>query len=192
MFSDPEKIVDQLGLEESTTAIAADLGAGSGAYTIALAKRLKDSGKVYAVEVQKDLVARLKNLAINQGLSNVEVVWGDIERQGATKLADRSVDLVTIANTVFQVEDKEGMVGEVKRILKPGGRVLVVDWTSSFGGLGPEQSAVVSAKDAQDLFERGGFSFEKNIDAGANHYGLFMRKSGAVSAAFENKFTEQA
>jgi len=189
MFSDPEKIVDQLGLEEGITATAADLGAGSGAYTIALAKRLKDSGKVYAIEVQKDLVARLKNLALNQGLSNVEVVWGDIERQGATKLADRSVDLVTIANTIFQVEDKDGTVGEIKRILKPGGRVLVVDWTSSFGGLGPEQDAVISAKDAQDLFERGGFSFEKNIDAGANHYGLLMRKSGAGETVFENNFS---
>jgi SAM-dependent methyltransferase len=67
----------------------ADLGAGSGFYTIAAAKALISTGRVYAVDAQKDLLTKIKNNAVSQGLYNVEVIWGDIEKPPAHTSARR-------------------------------------------------------------------------------------------------------
>jgi precorrin-6B methylase 2 len=65
-----------------------DLGAGSGFYTIEAAKLVRSGGRVYAVDVQQDLLAKLKNSAALAGLRNIEVVWGNIEKIGGTKLRE--------------------------------------------------------------------------------------------------------
>lgn len=187
MFSNPDTIVEQLDLEQSMT--VADLGAGSGGYTFALAAKLRDYGRVYAIEVQKGLVERIKNEAQQRGLSNIEAMWGDIERTGATKLAEGSVDMVVVANVLFQVEDRQGFIKEITRILKPGGKLLIVDWSGSFGGLGPKSDAVVSASEAKELFTQAGFTFEKDVDAGAQHYGFVMKRGkGSGGIVIENRF----
>lgn len=175
MFSNPEKIINQIGNDWSSVKVAADFGAGSGAYTIAIAKKLENNGKIYAIEIQKELITHIKNLSVSEGLSNIEVIWGDIERTGASKIADHSVDFAVVANVLFQAENKNNLIKEVKRTLKHRGFVLVVDWTDSFGGLGPEQGSVISGKEAQALFEKEGFSFDKKIDAGINHYGFLVK-----------------
>jgi len=183
-FSDPEHNIAQFKLDERMT--VADLGAGSGAYTIAAAERVRDFGRVYAVEVQRDLLPRIKNLASSKGLSNVEVLWGDIEGEGGTKIADGVVDAAIVSNILFQVEDKKGFIKELRRILKSGGKVLVVDWKDSFGNMGPAPDAVYTAPAARELFEKGGFAIKQEIDAGDHHYGFVALKEGG-GVTFENK-----
>lgn len=156
----------------------ADMGAGSGAYTLPLAVAAGDSGKVCAIEVQKDLVAALGAKAREARRGNVEVVWGDIEREGGTKLRAASVDFVLIANVLFQVPDKAGIAREAWRILKNGGRAVVIDWSGSFGGAGPTFRQVVRPDDARRVFEGERFRYEKPLfDAGAHHYGIVMKKN---------------
>ena len=154
----------------------ADLGSGSGHYTMAMAKALLSSGRVYAIDVQKDLLVKLKNQANREGFYNVEIIWGDVEKAGGTKLRDFSVDLVILGNTLFQIENKKNIVDEIRRILKPGGRAVVVDWTDSFGGIGPKQEAVVKKEKALEMFEKAGMHLDKEISAGAHHYGLLFKK----------------
>ena len=173
-FSNPEDNIAQLGKIKGLS--VADFGAGVGAYTMALAKKVGDSGRVYAIEVQKDLLKNIKNTATSLGLTNVEVLWGDIERMEATKLADKSVDIVVATDVMFQVEDKPSFVAEVKRVLKPKGRVLFVDWKDSYGGLGPRPKDVVSPDEARDYFENDGFEFVSVIESGDHHYGFVMSK----------------
>lgn len=173
-FANPVGNVAQLGKIEGMT--VADLGAGVGVYTMLLAEKVGDTGKVYAVDVQKDFLSKIQNNARDHGLVNIEVVWGDIERYGATKLADKSVDIAVLANVLFQAEDKMGVVGETKRVLKPGGKLLIVDWRDSYGGLGPQPEMVVRFDDAKAYFEDGGFVFEKTIETGTQHYGFIMSK----------------
>jgi len=175
-FSDPQKNIEQLELREGM--VVADFGAGSGAYTIAAAKSVGDSGHVYAVDVQKELLSGIKNLAAKEGVFNIEVIWGDIERIGKTKIKDGIIDVVIISNILFQVEDKIGLLNEAMRILKKTGIVLVVDWVDSFGGLGPDRDQIISHSEAKKLFEENNFSFIKNISAGDHHWGFVMEKYG--------------
>lgn len=174
-FSDPQYNIEQFGLHEGM--FVADFGAGTGAYTIASAKAVGSTGKVYAIEVQKDLLQNIQNAASSVGVSNVEVLWGDIERNGKTKIKDRCVDAVIVANVLFQVDDISGTIAEIKRILKPGGRVLVIDWKDSFGGMGPQTDTLIAYDDIKKSFEENGFSFIKNIEAGDHHYGFVVKNN---------------
>jgi ubiquinone/menaquinone biosynthesis C-methylase UbiE len=174
MFSDPVKNVEKSGIQPGME--IADLGAGSGHYTMAAAKALLSTGRVYAIDVEKELLAKIKNNAARAGLYNVEVIWGDIEKINGTKLKEASIDLAFLCNVLFQEENKTNIIKEIKRILKPGGRVLVVDWEDSFGGIGPSAEMVVKRDEAMDLFEKNGFHLDREISAGAHHYGLIYKK----------------
>lgn len=174
MFADPHHIIEQFDLQSG--AHVADLGAGAGALSLAAARAVGEKGRVYAIEVQKGLLERLKNHARQERLHNVEAIWGDIERQNGTHLKDRTVDAAICSNVLFQVEDKEGFVKETRRILKPGGKALFVDWSDSFNNTGPHPDHVVTEGAARELFEKGGFVFVKRIEAGAHHYGMIFKK----------------
>ena len=81
-----------------------------------------------------------------------------------------------MANVAFVLEDKKGAILEAKRIAKTKGRILFIEWSDSFGGIGPHKDHVLSEADAKKLFEDDGLIFVQNIDAGEHHYGLIYRK----------------
>lgn len=174
-FTNPLTNLNELGVYDGMVAV--DLGAGTGAYTIPLAERVGESGRVYAVEVQKEFLTNIKSATADRGFKNVEVIWGDIERLGGTKVKDGIADVAVVSNVLFQAEDKGGLLREVKRILKPQGKFLLVDWKDSFGNLGPVKDAVVPANIAQELAEREGFVVKKVFDAGEHHYGFVFYKA---------------
>lgn len=174
MFTDPESNIESFGIEPGMK--IADMGAGSGFYSISAAKRVGNTGKVYAIEVQKEVLAKIKNDADRAGVNNIEYIWGDIEVPNGTRLGNKVVDAVFLSNTLFQVENKKGTLLEAFRILKPKGRILLIDWSDSFGGMGPIQSAVVTDKMAKELLESVGFQFVKEFNPGEHHYALVMKK----------------
>ncbi len=174
MFSNPEKNISQFNIDPGHVVV--DLGSGSGHYTLASATLAGRSGKVFAVDIQKDLLQRLKKAAHEQNLTNVEVVWGDIDEPRGTTLRDAIADRVIIGNTLFQVENKINLIEEARRILKPKGKLLLIDWASSFGGLGPQIEDIISKDSARVMFEAHGFVFDKEFNAGDHHYGLIFKK----------------
>jgi len=176
MFSDPEKNIEQFSLGKGM--YVADFGAGSGFYSFAAAKEVGETGKVYAVDVQKDLLEKLKNEARKmRHLANIEIIWADIEHLGGTRLREGSMDAVIAANIFFQIENKDGACMEIRRILKNNGRALVVDWSASFNNMGPHADHVFSKDAAMKLFEKHGFTLDREIVAsGAQHYGIIFRK----------------
>ncbi|MEX0930521.1 MAG: methyltransferase domain-containing protein [Candidatus Paceibacterota bacterium] len=171
-MTDPVKNCGQLGLQPGMH--VADLGSGAGFYTLAAAELVGEGGKVFAVDVRKDMLEKIKSTANNEGYTNVEVVWGNIEAENGTRLRGDSIDAAIIANTLFQIEDLAGMARETVRILKPGGAVLVVDWTGPHGGLGPAEDHVVPEEKAREVFELAGFSHVRDIPAGEHHYGFIL------------------
>lgn len=169
-FSDPTANVLQLGLREGMK--VGDLGAGSGHYALAAAKVVGTDGKVYAVDVQEDILTRLRSAAQQRGIRNIETVWGNFEKVGGTTLRDHILDAVILSNVLFQLEHRHGALEEIKRILKPGGRLLVADWAGAYGGMGPHPEHVVSERDAEELFITAGFHKVKDFRAGPHHYAI--------------------
>ncbi len=154
----------------------ADLSSGSGFFARAAARATGPEGVVWAIDPNPDMLVRLKNLAVGEGLHNIEVVRGTLERVGATKLPDATMDVAIVANALFGVADKEAAAAEAYRVLRRAGRLVLVDWTDSHGGLGPHQGHVVTQAQAKELFEAAGFAQPEDIPAGAYHWGLILRK----------------
>lgn len=173
-FSNPQTILQNVTLGQGATVV--DLGAGSGFYSLAAARIVGREGRVFAVDVQKDLLDRLYHAAQSEGLHHLEVVWGDIEHYGGSKLREGSADVVLLCNTLFQLENKQVAVDEAMRLLRNGGRLIAVDWNGSHFGMGPEEHLVFSQEQATALFTDTGLSVETSFDAGQQHWGLVLRK----------------
>ncbi|MBU6323254.1 MAG: methyltransferase domain-containing protein [Patescibacteria group bacterium] len=169
-FSDPKANILQLGLREGMR--VCDIGAGSGHYAVAAGNIVGEDGKVYAVDVQEDILKHVRDHAKERGLHNVETIWGDAEKVGGTTLRDHVADAVILSNTLFQLERRDEAVKEIRRILRPGGKLLVIDWAGAYGGMGPSGDRVVTEYAAEDLFIGGGFHKLKDFRAGPHHYGI--------------------
>lgn len=182
-FAHPKRNVAALGIEPGMT--VADFGSGSGIYVLHIAEALEHSGRVYAIDVQRDLLRRVKNEAQRRGFKNVDVIWTDLERPQSSKLADKTLDLVLVSNLLFQIENKSAVLAEAWRVLKPAGRLAIIDWAESVSsgggpasggrGLGPVKSDVVPKEKALALARENGFELQREFPAGAHHYGLIFR-----------------
>jgi len=91
MFTDPVKNLKAFDLREDN--IVADLGAGTGFYSLA-AGDIVSRGKVYAVELQKDFLDTIKRKVLEAHLNNVEIILGDVEKLGGTKIGNGIADAV--------------------------------------------------------------------------------------------------
>lgn len=167
-FAHPHKNVTVIGVGSGMR--VADFGAGSGAYTLSIAERVGPTGRVYAIDIQKDLLRRLSNAALTQGFKNIDIIWADLEVSRASKLADNSLDLVLVSNVIFQMHEKSRILIEAARIVKRDGFVALIDWSGSFGGMGPIKSEVVSKSRALELAEEAGLELSREFPAGAHHY----------------------
>ena len=174
MFIKPEEIIKNF--EVGPGMVVADFGSGSGHYVLAIAKKMNNLGTVYAIDIQKNLLEKIKSEADKQHLSNVEIIWADIEGKEGTKLANGILDFAVASNILFQIGDKEALAKEIKRTLKSGGRAAVIDWSASFGGTGPTPKTVVPKKEAERIFIQEGFLEEREFPAGDNHYGIIFKK----------------
>jgi ubiquinone/menaquinone biosynthesis C-methylase UbiE len=127
----PDKIKDALGVGEES--VVADLGAGSGWFTIRLAGRVGPNGVVYAEDIQRPMIASIERRVDRIGLKNVRTVLG---------LSDDArlpvpVDAVLIVEAYHEMEHPVVLLRNVARSLKPGGRIGIVEFTKDGGGPGP-------------------------------------------------------
>ncbi|MFW5853317.1 MAG: class I SAM-dependent methyltransferase [Patescibacteria group bacterium] len=173
-FAQPQNNVSELHLTSGQK--VADFGCGVGAYSLALAEAVGSEGRVYAVDVQKDILDKLKAESRESGLTNIEVIRGNLDKPNGSGLAEASVTAVVLANVLFQSESKYILMREAFRVLAPGGKILIIDWQDSFGGLGPVSQQVVNKIKAEEIMTEAGFELDRDFMAGAHHYGLLGTK----------------
>jgi ubiquinone/menaquinone biosynthesis C-methylase UbiE len=172
-FLNPALALSALELEPGMT--VADFDTGSGFFARAAARAVAP-GVVWAVDANRELLPRLKTLAEAEGLENIEVVAGNIEKAGGTHLPAGGFDAVIVANSLFGTDDRATVAAEAYRVLRPGGKALVIDWEDSFGGLGPAPEHVVSSAQVRELFAEAGFRAAGTAPAGQYHWGLLFHK----------------
>ena len=118
----PERVIEVLQPEPGD--VVADIGSGEGYFLPWLSAAVGPTGKVYAVEVDEQLVKDLEERVETEGLSNVEVIHGTFEDP---RLPDGSVDLVLTCNTYHHIEDRSAYFARLRTDLKPDGRVVHID-----------------------------------------------------------------
>ena len=176
---DPNLILDHITIANRPGSMkVADLGCGaSGFFVLPMAERIKDRGKVYAVDVVKDSLVSVENTARTAGLHNeIETIWADLEHPGATGLDENSIDLVMLINTLFQMDKPDVAMAETARILKPSGQVLVIDWGHQTGISGPPAENRIPINEfiklATSIELKEGLRFK----ASPHHYGVIFEQ----------------
>lgn len=117
---DPEKVLGDY-IEKGQTVI--DIGCGPGMFTIAMAKLVGEPGKVIAVDIQVEMLARLKQKIARQGAINIQIHKSEPDKIGITE----QVDFALAFFMVHEVPDKSRFFSEVLGIMKPGSKFLVVE-----------------------------------------------------------------
>lgn len=172
-FADPRKNIQHLFLSEGMK--VADFGAGPGHYANLASDIVGEHGEVYLIDIQRPLLTKAKSLD-NIRRHNLRFICCDIEGPDGTGIRGEYLDAVIVSNLLFQLDDKAACAREAFKILKGGGRILLIDWSDSWGGIGPHQDHVVPIDAVKPLFMTEGFSFKRDFDAGEHHWGLVMEK----------------
>ncbi|MBI5466069.1 MAG: class I SAM-dependent methyltransferase [Candidatus Kerfeldbacteria bacterium] len=155
----------------------ADLGCGgAGYFTLPAARLVGSRGKVYAIDILKSALDGVVSKAKLANLMNVEPVWSDLERVGAAKIPEATLDQALLVNIMFQSRQNEAMLREAHRLLKSGGKLLVMDWKVEPTPFGPPLERRLSPESVKDLAARVGFTVEQQFDSGPYHYGFVFVK----------------
>jgi ubiquinone/menaquinone biosynthesis C-methylase UbiE len=168
-------LATQLGINYG--AKVADLGCGStGYFAFQAAQVVGDTGIVYAVDILKLILKNIENRAKMFGFSNIKTVWSNLENYGATEINDSSVDYAFLVNILFQNKRPETILRESVRILRKGGKLLVVDWKHGRFPFGPAAESKVLPARVRELALGAGLKEIKEIVAGKFHYGIIFEK----------------
>ncbi|HSD26154.1 MAG TPA: methyltransferase domain-containing protein, partial [Vicinamibacteria bacterium] len=121
-YQKPDEVMKALALRPGE--VVADIGSGSGYFTLRFARVVGETGRVYAVDVSPDMIRHLNRRLREAGVRNVVPVLADPDDP---LLPDDSVDRFVIVNTWHHIEDRPGYLALLKRMLKPGGQVVHID-----------------------------------------------------------------
>jgi ubiquinone/menaquinone biosynthesis C-methylase UbiE len=129
----PDQIMDALGIADGS--VVADLGAGGGWFTVRLARRVGPRGRVYAEDIQRQMIESIERRVKREGFSGrVKTVLGTALDP---KLPDGTLDAALFVDAYHEVEHPVALLRNLAKALKPDGRIGIVDFTSEGGGPGP-------------------------------------------------------
>lgn len=157
--------------------IVADLGCGgSGHFVAPTAALVGSSGLVYAIDIQKKVLGSLEASLKLQHITNVRIVWSNLEDVGAAGVPAGSCDIAILANVLFQNKNHEAILREAARMLKEGGTLVVVDWKHHKAPFGPPDELRISADQVVEVAKRLELKEERVFDVGGYHYAVILRK----------------
>ena len=174
-FLNPKRVISSASVYSGS--VVADFGFGRGEFLQYLSTEVGREGKVYAIDIQEDIVKKVSDEFQEKNISNTEFLVVNLEEPRSTRIADSSVDFVLISALFFQLNFRENVLSEAVRILKPGGRILFIEWRESFSGIGPEQNQIFSEDQAIMMFKNFPVDLERRIDSGEYHYALMYKKN---------------
>ena len=143
--------IDKMRL--SPGSIVADIGAGTGYYTFAIARKVPQ-GKVYAVEIQDEMIKYLEQKKTSTGISNVEIVKGT---QQSPNLPDDSVDLAIMVDVYHELEFPREMLQAIKKSLKENGAILLLEYKAEDPSIAIKPLHKMSVKQVSKEMAANGF-----------------------------------
>jgi len=178
IWQDPETIFSAIGLYAGMT--FADIGCGEGYFALPAARRTGPDGKVFAADIDPDAVAALMVSAAAEGLTNLFV---EVKPAESTVFCKGCADIVFFGNDLHDFADPAQVLKNAGIMLKPGGRIIDLDWTDDPMAIGPPQLKRFSVQKAMRMIEAAGFRILSVQDAGPYHYLISAGRKGAVLPA---------
>ena len=181
-FINLKQIFQRIGLKPGD--IAADLGCGHGFPALSAAKIVGESGLVYALDIQKAALSVVSDKSNLDGLKNIQLIWGDLEGSindfqnlsDTSKLEVKSLDFVFLINTLFQSKDPVKFITIAKKLIKPDGKILVIDWQpSKQHPLGPKINYRLSKDNIKTIAASLGLKPIDEFAAGEFHWAILLK-----------------
>jgi len=166
----PEPILRAVGIAPG--AVAVDIGAGTGYWTLPLSQLVGAEGMVYAVDVEPIMLEELRTLVREKRLSNVQVVSST---ELAIPLANAIADVATAGFVVHEPADHAAFAHEIIRLLRPGGQLLIVDWHKQPTEKGPPLEHRLAQQEVETLLSDAGLTVERLVAPNADVYVLLGR-----------------
>jgi ubiquinone/menaquinone biosynthesis C-methylase UbiE len=166
-------IVDAVGLQPGMA--VADVGAGTGLFTRLFAARVGPQGRVYAVDIAREFVDGNLRQARAAGLTNVV---GIVSTQANTRLEESSVDVAFVSDTYHHFEDPKTMLASIRRALRPGGALVVVDY-ERIPGTSPDwvlKHVRAGKEEFRSEIKAASFRFVEEVKLMRENYFLRFRK----------------
>ena len=164
----PIETLKKIGLQEDHT--LCDIGAGSGLFTIPAAKLTTQ--KVYALEINDEMLSIIREKAKTQGLTNIETikVTGD-----HLDIVDNSIDIALLVTVLHEIQNKTILIEEIKRLLKDNGKIAVLEFHKRETPMGPPVNHRLGKDETTALLTKAGFVFDLDFDLGDNYYCLVFQ-----------------
>jgi ubiquinone/menaquinone biosynthesis C-methylase UbiE len=158
----PERFLGILGIREGDA--VADIGAGPGFFTLPLAERVGPLGKVYALDVAPEMVEQLH---LRRLPPQVEVL---LSAESSLPLPSAVADVALLAFVLHEVHDQRAFLAEIGRILRPGGRLVVLEWIQQEELMGPPLHERIGPADASRVLASADFRVLDDGQVNASHY----------------------
>jgi ubiquinone/menaquinone biosynthesis C-methylase UbiE len=173
---DPEKLFPALHVKPGEAVL--DLGCGEGRYTLPLASRVGPEGTVFGADLWEEGLATLKEKARQAGLANIRTLPADVSQP--LPLADGSVDLVLLATVLHDLAEAgqaQGALAEIARLVKPGGRLAVLEFKKIAGPPGPPLHIRLAPEEVAALLRPYGFISGELTDLCPHIYLVMLAKT---------------
>jgi len=168
-----DEVVGSVGIRPGQT--IADIGAGSGLFSVPLARAVGPTGRVYAVEIDAGFFPQIRKRAGAAGVSNVETVLGQFTDPA---LPVKPIDLAFFHDVLHHIADRPAYLATVARYLAPDGRIVVVDYQAGLGPHPGHPELEVSRAQLEAWMSDAGLTEVKAIDLFPEKYFLvFARRS---------------
>lgn len=173
-----EGALNAIGLKPGMT--VAEVGAGTGYVSLRMAKRVGPTGKVYANDLQPEMLELLRNNAAKAGIANVETVLG-----GATdpKLPVGQIDLIILVDVYHEFSQPQKMLQGIRAALKPDGRLVQLEYRKEDTAIPINPDHKMSVGEAKAELEAEGFKLETAIETLPRQHILIYTKAAAMGAA---------
>ena len=172
---DPMKILKRLGI--TTGSVVADLGCGgAGHFVIPTAKLIGSKTNVFAVDILKSVLASVTSIGRLEGVNNIKSVWADLEQKQGVNIPAGKLDFAMVINMLFLSKQHEAVLQEAVRLLKSGGKMMVIDWKAQPTNFGPKSEDRVSPNEVKAIADRLSLKLIDEFEAGTYHFGLIFQK----------------
>jgi arsenite methyltransferase len=158
-WQQPDQVVAMLDLKAEDE--VADIGAGSGYFTLRLAKEVGPTGKVYAVDTEQKMLDLIERRAEQEKLENIQTI---LAAPDDPHLGSASVDLIFICNTLHHIEKRPSYYKLLLRALRPGGQLVIVDFHKRDLPVGPPVEMKIDKRACIKEIEAAGFRLAKDYD----------------------------
>ena len=155
-YQKPQEVMTALGIKSGE--VIADIGAGSGYFTFRLAHHVGDKGKIYAVDVSPDMILHINRRIRELNVSNVVTILSDPDDP---LLPDHSIDRFFFSESWHHIENQTKYLALMKRMLKPGGEVVMIDFKKKNLPVGPPLQMRIAREDLIHQMESHGFRLKR-------------------------------